>query len=60
MAEYQNVDIPIGIGASLSDEAHNKLYEAMIIHEKPLTNALGRDFRSILDRNQARLIFERM
>ncbi len=60
MAEYQNVDIPIGIGASLSDETHNKLYEAMIIHEKPLTNALGRDFRSILDRNQARLIFERM
>jgi|TARA_B100000686_G_C16806906_1_gene992100 3-deoxy-alpha-D-manno-octulosonate 8-oxidase len=60
MAEYQSVDVPIGIGASLSDETHNKLYEAMIIHEKPLTNALGQGFRSILDRNRARLIFERM
>ena len=60
MAEYQSVDVPIGIGASLSDETHNKLYEAMIVHEKPLTNALGQGFRSILDRNRARLIFERM
>ena len=60
MAEYQSVDVPIGIGASLSDETHNKLYEAMIIHEKPLTNALGQGCRSILDRNRARLIFERM
>ena len=60
MAEYQKVEIPSGICASLSNETHRKLYEAMIVHEKPLTNALGEGFRDILDEDRARTMFERM
>ena len=45
---------------SLSKETHRKLYEAMIVHEKPLTNALGEGFRDILDEDTARTMFERM
>ena len=60
MAGYQQVEIPTGICTSLSNETHRKLYEAMIVHEKPLTNALGEGFRDILDEDRARTIFERM
>ena len=60
MAEHQGVEIPSGICNSLSNETHEKLYEAMIVHEKPLTNALGEGFREILNRDKARTIFQRM
>lgn len=60
MAEHQGVEIPGGLCASLPEELHDKLYEAMIVHEKPLTNALGKDFRNILTKDRARKIFEDM
>ena len=39
------VKIPSGFCDGLSDSQLNDLYNATIIHEKPLTNALGKDFK---------------
>jgi 3-deoxy-alpha-D-manno-octulosonate 8-oxidase len=48
MLEKQNIQIPKFNGANFTDEELNKLYAASIIHEKPLINALGSDFKKIL------------
>ena len=48
MVLAQGVEAPTGIGNALSDEQCERLYAASIIHEKPLTNALGPGFRDIL------------
>ena len=45
---------------NLNEEEFDKLYKATIIHEKPLTNALGEDFRNILTKNKVIEIFRRM
>ena len=60
MAEKQNMNIPSGVCSSLSDEQFHALYQATIIHEKPLTNALGESFREILTEGKVRKIFEKM
>ena len=41
MVEKQEISIPEGICANLTDSQYEQLYKATIIHEKPLTNALG-------------------
>ena len=48
MSTQQKVDIPEKICASLLDSQHDDLFDAMIVHEKPLTNALGDNFKKIL------------
>lgn len=48
LAEKQNVTVPSGIARNLSDDQYRALISSTVIHEKPLTNALGEDFRSIL------------
>lgn len=58
MRDKQNIKIPTGIGKNLSDREHDRLYEATIIHEKPLFNALGDRYREILTRDKVREIFE--
>jgi 3-deoxy-alpha-D-manno-octulosonate 8-oxidase len=60
MVEKQNIDVPKDVCLSLSDEQFHALYEATIIHEKPLTNALGNGFREILTEGKVRNIFEKM
>ena len=60
MVEKQNMNIPEGVCSSLSDEQFHALYQATIIHEKPLTNGLGNGFREILTEDKVREIFERM
>ena len=47
MVEKQNIKIPKGVCLNLSDIEFNSLYEASIIHEKPLTNALGSNFKEV-------------
>lgn len=56
----QAVELPAGITAGLGDEGFERLYESTIIHEKPLTNALGADYRSILTKSKATEIFKRI
>jgi len=58
--ENQDVPIPEGVCSQLSDSQFEALYQATIIHEKPLTNALGEQYRDVLDRSRVRQIFEKM
>ncbi|MBL10443.1 MAG: alcohol dehydrogenase [Acidiferrobacteraceae bacterium] len=56
----QNVKIPQKICKNLSPEQFEDLYRSTIIHEKPLTNALGEDFKKILTKAKVIEIFKRM
>lgn len=60
MAETQKIEIPRGIAANLSEEQYSQLYNATVIHEKPLSNALGADFKKILTLEKATEIFKKM
>ena len=50
MIERQGVNLPTGICKDLTEEQYEGLYRGCIVHEKPLTNALGPDFKQILTR----------
>lgn len=60
MLERQGVALPEGICRDLSPETYDELYAGSIVHEKPLTNALGPDFRKILTRENVLERFRRM
>jgi len=60
MAEKQNVTIPKGIASDLDTETYQKLYDSTIIHEKPLSNALGDNFKEVLTFEKVTEIFKRM
>ena len=60
MVEKQEIFIPEGICANLTDSQYEQLYKATIIHEKPLTNALGGNFKSILSKEKVIEIFKKM
>ena len=56
----QRVHIPQGVCAGLDDAGFDALYQASIVHAKPLTNALGADFKSVLTPQRVRALFEQM
>ena len=60
MAEKQKVSIPKGIAKDLDTKIYKKLYDATVIHEKPLANALGDNFKEILTFEKVSEIFKRM
>jgi 3-deoxy-alpha-D-manno-octulosonate 8-oxidase len=60
MAEKQGVEVPTGIAKDLDDEIYEKLYNSTVIHQKPLSNALGDDYKNILTPEKAKEIFQRM
>ena len=60
MVEKQNVSIPRGVCRNLKKKQYDLLYESTIIHEKPLTNALGDGFKSILSKEKVVEIFKSM
>lgn len=60
MAQHQGVTIPEGICRNLTDAQHESLYAATVIHQKPLTNALGESYKDILTRDKVREIFLKM
>jgi len=60
MVEKQKVEIPKGICRNLSDDQYDQLYASTVIHEKPLTNALGENFKDILTKERVIEIFKRM
>jgi len=57
MAKNQGVEVRQGVCADLSSDEFDALYQATIIHEKPLINALGSNFRSVLTPAKAKQIF---
>ena len=60
MMQRQGVSLKKGICANLTDEQYQQLYDASIVHEKPLTNALGPDFRKVLTPENVIARFKRM
>lgn len=60
MAKRQNIEIPSGICRGLSDEQYRQLYLSTIVHEKPLSNALGSEFRSILTEDKIISLLQRI
>ena len=60
MLQKQNIALPTGLCRGLPEETYEKLYQASIIHEKPLTNALGEGFRDILTREKLISLFQRI
>tara|TARA_B100000795_G_C22794005_1_gene438422 strand:+ start:1199 stop:2305 length:1107 start_codon:yes stop_codon:yes gene_type:complete len=60
MVERQNIEIPKNICQNLTDDQYTKLYESTIIHDKPLTNALGVDFQNILTKDKVIELFKEM
>ena len=60
MAKKQHVNIRKGIASNLTDLQYDKLFDATIIHEKPLYNALGKNFKKILNKERVIKIFKQM
>lgn len=60
MLEKQSVELPKGVCANLTEEQYDGLYAGTIIHEKPLANALGPDFKKILTKEKVLDLFTRM
>lgn len=60
MAEKQGIKIPKGIASNLDEETYKKLYNSTVIHEKPLSNALGDNFKEIFSYEKVKEIFKRM
>ena len=60
MAETQHIEIPTKICKDFHEEDFDKLYEATIIHEKPLSNALGEQYKKILNKERVIQIFQEM
>jgi len=60
MAEKQGITIHKGIASNLDEETYQKLYNATVIHEKPLSNAIGDNFKEILTYEKVKEIFKRM
>ena len=58
--DKQGIEIPEGICSKLSEQKYEQLFASTIIHEKPLTNALGKDFRKILTKEKVLKIFQKM
>jgi 3-deoxy-alpha-D-manno-octulosonate 8-oxidase len=60
MADQQSVTIPSGVCDGLGDDGYRALYNATVIHEKPLANALGDDYREELTFEHVTSVFQRM
>jgi 3-deoxy-alpha-D-manno-octulosonate 8-oxidase len=60
MQAHQGVSIPSGVCADLSDDDINEMCKSALLHEKPLTNALGENFRQILTPERLARIYRRM
>jgi len=60
MVERQQVQIPEGICRGLREDQYNLLYDSTVVHEKPLTNALGENFKTKLTPTKVRSTFELM
>jgi len=60
MAERQRVKVPEGVCRNLGEADFKALYDASIMHQKPLTNALGENYKSILTLDKVTDLFKKM
>lgn len=60
MLQAQKIELPRGLCRDLTETQHRALYDSTIIHAKPLANALGDDFKTVLTPDKVAEIFQRM
>ena len=60
MMERQKIDLPSGICQGLTDAQYTGLYEGSIVHEKPLVNRLGPNYRDIFTKENVVNRFKQM
>lgn len=60
MAQRQGVSLPTGLCRGLDEAGRGLLYDATVIHAKPLANALGDDYLDVLTRERVLDLFDRM
>jgi 3-deoxy-alpha-D-manno-octulosonate 8-oxidase len=60
MADRQSIEVPQLNGDAFDRLTLGALHDATLLHERPLANALGDDFRSVLTRQATERIFRRM
>jgi len=60
MVDKQGIEIPENLCKNLTNEQYDQLYAGTVIHEKPLTNALGDNFKDILTKEKVIDIFKSM
>ncbi|MCF8176900.1 MAG: iron-containing alcohol dehydrogenase [Sulfuritalea sp.] len=60
MAERQRVSVPEGICRNLDDATYKALYDASTMHQKPLTNALGENYKAVLTLDKVTDLFKKM
>jgi 3-deoxy-alpha-D-manno-octulosonate 8-oxidase len=60
MADRQGVEVPGGVCKDLDAAGFDALHEAVLMHERPLVNALGDGFRDLLTRESSERIFRSM
>jgi len=60
MAERQGIIVEAGVSNNLTDQQHQSMYQGSIVHNKPLENALGENFKNILNEEKVRNLFEQM
>ncbi len=60
MVEKQKIHIPSGVCENLSNKELDELYSSTIVHEKPLLNALGDNFKKILTKEKVIELFQEM
>jgi 3-deoxy-alpha-D-manno-octulosonate 8-oxidase len=60
MLEMQQISLPTELCADLDERQYRALYDATIVHSRPLANALGDNFKEILTYDKVVEIFRRM
>lgn len=56
----QKIEVPEGVARNLTGAQYKALYDATVVHVKPLTNALGPDFKRKLPFDKVSQLFEKM
>ena len=57
MADLQQINIPSINGSSMAQEQLDRLAAATMVHERPLSNALGLDYQAILGGGRLQELF---
>ncbi len=56
----QKITLPNGLYKDLNAEIFNRLYQSSIVHEKPLSNALGPNFKEVLTPAKVKSLYQSM
>ena len=58
--DRQGVVVPEGVARGLTNEQYKSLYDSTVVHSKPLTNALGEDYKNTLTFDKVVELFKMM